>query len=400
MNRPEPQPDISRVRRLSGYLPDGVLAGGATPRRQKLRETLYRKRWFLGIVVAPTLLAGLYFGLIASDLYVSEARFIVRKGSGEATSPFGGFLQGTGLMPAQDNSLAIQTFIMSRDAVRSLEKRVGLREVLNRPEGDFLMRFPRPFSGSHFEQLHDQFGKYVTVVVDPASGITTLKVKTFRPEDSRKVAMALLADSEALVNRLNRRAQRDQMQLARNEVDLAEKKVLGIQSAITAYRLRNNMLDPATGSTPVLEVVGALSGQLAASQAQLQQTLAEAPGSPQLGSMREEVRALEKQIAQERGKLAGGDKSMAMRISEYERLFMQRTFAEKQMASALSFLEASRLRAAREYLYLERIAEPNLADYPLFPRRFYSFLMVVVSVLLIFGIGKLVSASVKEHVGR
>lgn len=35
-------------------------------------------RLFLACVVAPTLLSSVYYGLIASDVYVSESRFVVR----------------------------------------------------------------------------------------------------------------------------------------------------------------------------------------------------------------------------------------------------------------------------------------------------------------------------------
>jgi capsular polysaccharide transport system permease protein len=396
------QVEIARITRVEPHPPGGGDAPSRSPvlSRQKLREAAVKHRWFLGIVVVPTLLAGLYFGLIAADLYVSEARFIVRKGTSEAPTSFGSFLQGSGFMAAQDDSLAIKDFIMSRDAVRRLDKRIGLRAIVDRPESDFLMRFPRLFGGTSFEQLHRAFDRYVEAEVDTSSGITTLKVKTFRPDDSYKMASALLGESEALVNRLNHRAQQDAMTLARSEVTRAENKVIATQDAITAYRLRTKMLDPASGSTPLLELIGSLSAQLAVAQAQLRQTEAEAPNSPQLGSMRQQVRALESQVAQEKAKVVGNDQSMVLKISEYERLFLQRQFAEKQLASALLSQEAARLRAQRDYIYLNRVVEPNLADYPLYPRRLYSFLIVLVSSLLIYGIGRLVSASVKEHVGR
>jgi len=46
---------------------------------QRLRVRLPRlSPIFYGAVVVPTLLAGMYYGLIASDIYISEARFIVR----------------------------------------------------------------------------------------------------------------------------------------------------------------------------------------------------------------------------------------------------------------------------------------------------------------------------------
>ncbi|OYX92442.1 MAG: hypothetical protein B7Y74_12115, partial [Novosphingobium sp. 35-62-5] len=43
-----------------------------------LLERLKKRRWFLLAVILPTLLATLYFGFIASDVYISESRFVIK----------------------------------------------------------------------------------------------------------------------------------------------------------------------------------------------------------------------------------------------------------------------------------------------------------------------------------
>ena len=42
-------------------------------------------------------------------------------------------------------------------------------------------------------------------------------------------------------------------------------------------------------------------------------------------------------------------------------------------------------------------AQPNLADYPLYPKRVNSFATIVVSCLLLYGIAWLLVAGVREH---
>ncbi|MEN3950807.1 capsule biosynthesis protein [Iodidimonas sp. SYSU 1G8] len=393
-----PETDRSSLRLLERLRGDAP--GDPGGMRARLGARAWKHRWFLGVAVVPILLAGIYYGLIASDQYVSEARFIVRKANGEQTLPLGGFLQTAGLAPAQDDSLAIQDFIMSRDAVRDLEKDIALRAILSRPEGDFINRFPGPFDGKTFEELHQRYEDFVEVTLDSSSGITTLKAYAFRADDARTLAAALLEESENLINRLNDRAQQDTLDLARAEVRRAEQEVIASQARITEYRLRNKMIDPETGSMPLLELIGKLSAELAATQAQLGEIQSASPRSPQIKPLRDRAAALQSQIAQERGKVVGQNSSMVTKISEYERLFLQRQFADKALASATLSLETARLKAQREHIYLERIVEPNLADYPLYPRRFYSFLIAAISVLMIYGIGRLVTSSVKEHVGR
>lgn len=372
--------------------------------RLRVRAAVRRHRWFLGAAVLPIVLAALYFGPIAADQYESEARFIVRKANGEQSLPLGGLLQTAGLAPTQDNAAAVQDFMTSRDAVRELERagagRPGLRVILSRPEADFINRFPRFFGGESFEQLYKRFEDFVTVTLDSSSGITTLKVRAFRPEDSHVVAQALLDAGEGLVNRLNDRAERDLLALARSEVQRAEQEVLASQARITEFRQGNRLLDPASGSTPLIELVGKLSADLAASQAQLNQLLAASPDSPQIGPLRSRVSALENQVERERAKITGGSGSVAAKLSAYERLYLQRQFADKALTSAMASLEAARVKAQRERIYIEQIVRPNLADYPLYPRRLFGFLATAASILMLYGIGRLVSASVKEHVGR
>jgi capsular polysaccharide transport system permease protein len=84
-------------------------------------------------------------------------------------------------------------------------------------------------------------------------------------------------------------------------------------------------------------------------------------------------------------------------LTEYERLTLDRELAEKQLASAFTSLEAARIEAQRQQLYLETIAQPNLADYPLYPKRAISFAVVAASCLIVYGIAWLLVASAREH---
>src|SRR6202007_2563257 len=112
---------------------------GVRPRTGGRIRQLFRSLniWFWAIVGLPTLVAGVYYFAIASDLYLSEAKFIVRSPKQVQTSSIGALLQSAGLGRAVDDTAVVEDFIMSRDAVRRLEKQNNLRAVLGRPEGDF-----------------------------------------------------------------------------------------------------------------------------------------------------------------------------------------------------------------------------------------------------------------------
>jgi capsular polysaccharide transport system permease protein len=373
---------------------------GVRPRARGRVRPLFRSVniWFWAIVGLPTLVAGVYYFAIASDLYTSEAQFIVRSPKQVQTSPIGALLQSTGLGRAADDTAAVQDFIMTRDAVRKLDKQNDLRTVLSRPEGDFVTRFPGiMFWRDDFEALFWRYEHFVSVETDTTTGVTTLLVKAYRPEDAHTIASALLNYSEQLVNELNERARRDALDIARREVDRAEQRIAEIQSELTAYRVKQKMLDPKTASSSVLELIGQMNAAQTNARAQLGELLTNSPNSPQIPLVKTRIASLDKLIAEERAKLSGETDSVVATLTEYERLTLDRELAEKALASAFTSLEAARIEAQRQQLYLETIAQPNLADYPLYPKRIVSFGMVLASCLLVYGIAWLLVASAREH---
>jgi len=135
----------------------------------------------------------------------------------------------------------------------------------------------------------------------------------------------------------------------------------------------------------------------ATARQQLGELLRNSPNSPQIPVVQTRIDSLDKLIAEERAKLSGETNSVVSTLTEYERLTLDRQLAEKALASAFTSLEAARLEAQRQQLYIETIAEPNLADYPLYPKRAIDFGMVLVSCLLAYGIAWLLVISAREH---
>jgi len=294
----------------------------------------------------------------------------------------------------------VHEYLMSRDAVRRLEREDDLRAVLNRPEGDLVTRFPGMwFWRKDFEALYNTYSRFVSVEVDSTSGVSALRVKAYRPEDAQRVARALLAFSEQLVNDLNERSRHDALVAFQREVDGTEAHIAQIQTKLTAYRVKQKMLDPKSASAGPLELLGQMNGQLASAKARLAEITKDSPHSPQISLVKTRIASLEKLIGEERGKITGGDDSVATALGEYERLDVQRQLAEKQLASVFSSLEAARLEAQRQQLYLDTITQPNLADYPLYPKRFLSFATVAVTCLFAYGIAWLLVAGIREHAG-
>jgi capsular polysaccharide transport system permease protein len=211
------------------------------------------------------------------------------------------------------------------------------------------------------------------------------------------MARALLEFSEQLVNQLNERSRQDLVGAFQREVEQTEQQIGKIQTQLTAYRIQQKMLDPKSAATGPLELLAQMTAQQTNARAQLAELIRNSPNSPQIPLIQTRIASLDKLIGEQRTKITGDNDSVATALTEYERLDVQKLLAEKTLASALASLESAKLEAQKQQLYLETIAQPNLADYPLYPKRAISFATVVVSCLLAYGIAWLLIASVREH---
>jgi capsular polysaccharide transport system permease protein len=361
-------------------------------------RTSLMRMLFSIMVVLPTAAGAVYYGLIASKRYVSEAEFIVRGvDSHQSSKGIAALLSTFGLTRSVDDTYAVQNFMQSRDAVRLLEERLPLRAMFSRKGADFIARFPHFWRGDSFERLYEYFQERVTILQDQVTAISNLKVDAFTPEDSKAIASELLRLGEEMVNRMNARAERDTVENARSDVELAETKLIAAQADLTAFRNHELLIDPSQYSAAMLGTITQLSSDLANTSIQIGQTASGSPSSPAIQPLQARAAALQQGIGKERGKMAGDDTALAGKVSAFERLTLLRDLADKSFSDALHSLDAARQDARRQKIYIETIVAPNLADEDTEPERARSVLTIFVLSFAIFAMVWLVLAGAKEH---
>jgi capsular polysaccharide transport system permease protein len=344
-------------------------------------------------------LAIIYFGLIASDVYISESRFVVRSPERQSTSPLGAFFKGSGFARAQDDSFSVQDYILSRDALALLNEHFEVQKNFSSSDIDIFNRFAGLDRWNNsFEELHHYYQrKIVSVDLNSASSITTLTVRAFSSNEATQINNFLLERSEALVNQLNERGWRDMIHFAASEVAQAENKAKEAALALSDYRNRKGVINPEQQSSIQLQQVAKLQDELIATQAQLSHLHTFTKDNPQIPSLQQRVHNLRKEIQIETDRVAGGDRSLANKAAEFQRFALEREFADKQLASALASLEQARNEAQRKQLYLERIVQPSKPDAAMEPRRIRGVLTILVLGLIAWGVLTLLIAGIKEH---
>lgn len=367
------------------------------PPKPRSRLKRFLRHPFTWWVLAPTLLAIAYFYGYASNQYVSEARFVVRSRADAPQVSLSGMLSaavGGAGGAAAGEAYSVRDFLTSHDAVMRTNERLDLVRIWGRDEADLIARL----WNDDPERLTKYYGSMVSVSFDSTTGVVTLRVRSFTPEDSKAIADTLLALSEQLVNSLSERAREDALRIARAEVGIAERRVLDSREALSRFRQQQQELDSAGAVQAAVQAMGQLEGQLIAAQAELRERMSfMRPDNVALQNTRNRIEALERQIVAERTRRTQGDGALAHQLGTFERLMLEREFADRQLASATASLETARIEAQRQQMYLSRVVEPNLAVYPLYPRKLISVGSIFLGLSVAFGIGWLLVAGMREH---
>lgn len=354
-------------------------------------------RLFVIFVIVPTLLSTIYFGLLASNIYISESRYVVRSPERPSSSGLGLVLAGAGFSNAGEEANAAKAFVESRGALTAINANGAFAKAFSRPEISVFDRFdPLGWDGS-FEDLFKYYTSRVRVENDVATGISSLSVRAYTAADAHRINEQLLQMSEQTINRMNQRGRDDMIRFAQLEVDEAQNRARQTGLALAAFRNREGVVDPEMQATAQMAMISKLQDEVISTQTQLNQLQAFTPRNPQIPVFENRLQSLQQAVRKEMGALAGGDRSLAGSAVQYQKLFLEKGFADKQLTSALASLQEARNEARRQQVYVERIAQPNLPDAALEPRRLRGILATLALGLVAWGVASMLMAGIKEH---
>ncbi|WP_374941984.1 hypothetical protein [Burkholderia cenocepacia] len=365
--------------------------------RSLISRFKHMNRLFVITVIVPTIIAVVYYGLIASDVYVSESRFIVRSASRQSSSSVvGALLQGAAFSRTPDDAYSVIDYIQSRDALHELNTNSGIATAYS-TQGDIFSRFHASLDGS-FESLWRYYGKHiVSVNLDSASGIATLQVRAYTANEAAGINEKLLEISERLINEMNKRAADDTVRFAQHQVDEAAERAKAAAVNLAAYRNGNSVFDPEKQSALQLQQITKLQTELFSAQTQLVQLQSIAPKNPQIPVLTQNIAMLQKQIHDSTGDVTGSKGSLSAKNVAYTKLQLDSEVANKQLASTISALENARSEAERKQLYLARLIQPNTPDVATEPKRLRSIFEAIALGVIAWGILSLLLAGIREH---
>ena len=404
----------------------------------------FMRNSFLLCVALPVALTAIYNFFLASETYVAEAQFAVRgaadrplidsylaAGNLEALpspsaerstpaekgkkKPAAGASGGmaTSARASQIATLAlgaissggvstdpfvIADFIKSADIVRSLDEDGWLRQRFAGGNPDWLQSLP---ANASIERLTHYWASAVNASIDVNTGLLTLKVTAFTPEDALAIAERVVGQSEALINRMAERARRDRLTSAEAEVTRQEERYRAAEAAMRDLRGQDAIIDPKQQAKSSFKLLLELISARIALDVQLRMIEPSlAPDAPQIRSLRKQIAALDQEIAKAKAALtdaSGSTDAAANYLANFERTETERRLSEMLYSAALDSLERTRLEAERQASYLAVFAPPALPAHAAGPAAFASVATVFLMALLLWSVFAVAIAASRDH---
>lgn len=368
------------------------------PRRSRAWVSL------LAVLLLPGLLASAWLWGAASDQYVSEFRFAVRRQAPpRADMPsIASALSGANNLMAllQDSEMVVQ-YLRSRQVIDDLRPMLQPDSIWSRSQADWLSSM---VADAPVERQLRYWRRMVVPYLDMNNGIVIVQVWAFTPEDAVRLATHLQNLSERLVNELSRRSQQDALRHARAEVAEADATLRDIRLSMAAFRNANALLTPTLSANVVTQVETRLRESLAEMRAQLAAQLATGtnPTALQVRVQQARIASLEGEVGQVRAELSrppgpDGDVSLATLLTQYASNEVEERMAQQRLERAQLMLSNASAELARQGVYLNAFVQPALAEQASWPIRWALLAQLLAGLAALWALGLLVWRMAREH---
>lgn len=362
-----------------------------------LAPALLRRRT-LGAAFVASVLAALYWGVVASDRYISEAHVIIQRTdlTGGQTMDFTGLL-GNVTGSNMSDQLLLRDHLLSVDMLLKLDERLNLRAHYSDPRRDPLSRLW--FGDTPLENFHRHYLKRVSVELDSYSGVLVIRAQGYDPETAHAIATLLVKEGEEYMNAMAHRLAEEQVAFLEQQVSKLGERAMRARQTLIEFQNDKGMAAPQETAQNLVGIVNRLEAQLAELQTR-RAVMASylMPNSPNLVEIDMQIDAIKKQLAEQNARLAAPEgNALNQTVEEYQRLQMDAEFAQDVYKTALVALEKGRVEATRTLKKVSVLQHPTMPQYPLEPRRLYNTIVFILVALLIAGVVHLVAAIIRDH---
>lgn len=379
-----PARDLNPMERRNREISD-IQRDIARRRRQKLRNLMARLAFF---VMLPTALAGVYFFNFATPMYATKSEFLILQADNAGGGGIGGLLTGTQFATSQD-SIAVQSYLTSKDAMLRLDGDVGYKSHFTQDFIDPLQRMP---SNATNEEAYRTYKKTVKVGYDPTEGVLRMEIIAADPESSALFSERLISYAEERVNGLSSQKRDDQMADAQAGFEKAEAERRIAQEELVRLQLAGSTLDPEAVIAGLRGQINNVETQILEKELQLAALLDNArPNQARVDGAQADIERLNAQLDELNTRMTDvseGENSLAQLSVRLQMAQADLATRDMLLQSALQQLEQTRMEANRQVRYLTTSVEPVAPQEASYPR---SFENTVLAFLIFAGIYLMIS---------
>jgi capsular polysaccharide transport system permease protein len=370
----------------------------AKRRRRKMALLAVRLAFFVGL---PTLIAGWYYSVLATPMYATKTEFVIQQAdaaSAAAAGGLGGLFAGTGLASQQD-SIAVQGYLLSRDAYQRLDADHGFSAHFAADGIDALQRLDPDATQ---EQGYKLYQRMVEIGYDPTEGVVRMEVVAANPAVSEAFSKALLTYAEEQVDQLTSRLRSDQMQGAEDSFSDAERKMQEAQNRVVELQEQLGVVSAESELGNIYGQIGAIETTLREERLSLETLLSNRrPNQARVTASQNRIAQLEfelstlRQSLTETGNTQGSLARVTAELGVAEMDLATRQLLLQQSAQQL---ETARIEANRQVRYLSTPVPPIAPDEPTYPRAVENTILAMLIFSAIYLMISLTAAILREQV--
>jgi capsular polysaccharide transport system permease protein len=388
------------------------LIGNAQSLREQIAAVLAHsqmskfKRPIAIFVLLPFLIFSFYQVILASPRYESQAKLIVKEPDGMATlDPAMAIMSGFGVSSGSSDTELVKAFIYSTDMLTYIDQELSISEHFSSTEYDFFSRLSAEASN---EDKLSFFQDRVLVEIDDQSQIVSVFVQAFTPEFSHLISQTIVARAEWFINEIGHTLAKEQLKFVQQEHALVEKRLKSVKTELLSFQSRHDLLDPQAEGLALQQIAYQLEGQIVIKRTELRTLRTSmSENAPQVLNVLAQLQSMTQQLENERGRLTDQSASeellpeeMNLNVSQILAKFsdykINLELALQAYTSSQVSLEKSRIEAYRQLKYLVIVESPTQPQEAKYPEVFYNISLFLALTLMIFGIGRIVIATVKE----
>lgn len=343
---------------------------------------------------------GAYLVLLATPQYESESKLVIKANEGGSSfDPSSLLLSSVSIAPVSEDSSLLEAYIYSRDMLSKVDTEIALREHFMSRDADLFSRLSQDHSE---EDFYDFYLDHIIVNIDANSSVISITTRAFSETYAQQFNRLVIKHAEDFMNQIGYALAEKKLQFAGNEHQIVERKLQDAKQQLLAFQSTHHVLDPSADGLAMQQIAFSLEATLAQKKAELSmlQTIM-SETAPEVAALKRQLVALQSEINRQKSKVSTmEDDHNGLAVNElmaqYSNLKVQAELALQAYTASLVTLEKARVDAYQQLKFLVLIQHPTMPDDYSYPRTTYSLLLMAVALLMLYGIGRVVVATIRE----